>query len=429
MFVDKRRNVCISCGEKLPEDIVHVGSQFPSAVFLSEKDPTPPDLRTSSLNLTRCTEPSCSLIQLSCEYDLQYVFDHYPYESGNTATMRAILKDVVDDALRVVELKSSDVILDIGGNDGTMLSLITTQVKARVNIDAAAGVKQVLDAPNYQHIHSKFEADIFKRLGLPNPKLITSIAMFYHLNNPIDFCRNVFEIMDDDSVWVLQMTYAGTMLKDNIFDNIVHEHVAYYSLYSVEALLSKVGLTIAEARLVDSYGGSLRLFIVKNQDKFPKNHWRKDYPLIQSFEQANLTNTFEALYAFNSRMQLLRDCLKELLIHLSEEHGPIWGFGASTKGNMILQFLGIDSNQLPCILDNGAKKIGTKTTGSLVPIVDEGLYIDKLPKYLLVLPYYYTNAFIKIIQKHLSIGKKVTLIIPLPYPKFITIDGNRNDAK
>jgi NDP-4-keto-2,6-dideoxyhexose 3-C-methyltransferase len=429
MGVEKRRAICISCGTKLPGDIVFVGSQYPSAVFLSEKDPAPPDLLKSSLNLTRCDNPSCALIQLSCEYDLQYVFDHYPYESGNTATMKDILQNVVDDAMRVVQLKSTDVILDIGGNDGTLLSLINSPVKARVNIDAAAGVVQLLDAPDYQHIHSRFEARIYQNLGLPNPKLITSVAMFYHLSNPIEFCRSVLEIMDDDSVWVLQMTYAGTMLQDNIFDNIVHEHVAYYSLYSVEALLSRVGLSVAEARLVNSYGGSLRLFIVKNKDKFPKNYWRKDYALVQSYEQANLTNTFEALYSFNSRMQLLRDSLRELLIHVAMEHGPIWGFGASTKGNMILQFLGIDTNYLPCILDNGKKKIGTKTTGSLIPIVDEELHINNLPKYLLILPYYYTNAFVKIIRKNLSLGQRVTLIIPLPYPKFITIDGDKNDVK
>jgi NDP-4-keto-2,6-dideoxyhexose 3-C-methyltransferase len=429
MIVQKKRKTCISCGTDLPCDIVEIGDQYPSAIFLSDKDPAPPDLHASSLNVTRCPDSSCSLIQLSYEYNLQYVFDHYPYESGSTATMKQILKDVVDDALTVVDLKPDDVVLDIGGNDGTLLGLISSPVQARINIDAAAGVKQTLISANYKHVHAHFESKTFKSLGLPNPKLITSIAMFYHLNNPLEFCRNVLEIMDSDSVWVLQMTYVGTMLEDNIFDNIVHEHVAYYSLFSVEALLAKVGLSIAEARVVESYGGSLRLFIVKDTEKFPKKHWRKDYPMVQKYEKDHLTNSFEALYAFNSRIQLLRNSLRGLIDHVSKEHGPIWGFGASTKGNMILQFLGIDSNQLPCILDNSEKKIGTKTTGSLVSIVDEATNLSKLPNYLLVLPYYYTNAFVKIISKKLPKGKKVHLIIPLPYPHFITIDGNGNESK
>ncbi|MBT4289739.1 MAG: methyltransferase domain-containing protein, partial [Deltaproteobacteria bacterium] len=396
LVIQKKRKKCISCGTELPDDIVMIGDQYPSAIFLSEKYPVPPDLHSSSLNVTRCTEKSCSLIQLSCEYDLQYVFDHYPYESGSTATMKQILKDVVDDAQKIVQLKSDDVVLDIGGNDGTLLDLISSPVKLRVNIDAAADVKQKVTKPNYHHIQARYKAEIYKNLGLPNPKLITSVAMFYHLNNPLEFCRNVAEIMDQDSVWVLQMTYVGTMLQDNIFDNIVHEHVAYYSLFSVESLLEQVGLFVAEARIVKSYGGSLRLFIVKSASKFPREYLRKEYPTVQNYENVHGTNTFEVLYAFNSRIQLLRDSLKEIIKHLAKECGPIWGFGASTKGNMILQFLGIESDQLPCILDNSPKKIGTKTTGSLVPIVEEATHLSKLPDYLLILPYYYTEAFVRI---------------------------------
>ena len=167
----------------------------------------------------------------------------------------------------------------------------------------------------------------------------------------------------------------------------------------------------------------MRLYIVKDHAKFPKAHWRKEYVSIQKYENENLINSFEALYAFNSRVQLLRSSLRDLIEHISNEHGPIWGFGASTKGNMILQFLGINSSLLPCILDNSDKKIGTKTTGSLVSIIDEATNLSKLPEYLLVLPYYYTDAFVRIIRKKLPAGRKVHLIIPLPHPKFITIHG------
>lgn len=421
MVLQKERKTCISCGMALPEDIVIIGNQYPNAIFLSDK--ALPNLRASSLNVTRCVNDACSLIQLSHECDLQYVLDHYPYESGGTATMKSILQDVVDDAGRVVNLTKDDVVLDIGGNDGTMLGLITSPVRARINIDAAANIRQTVKASDYQYVHARFTAEAYWRLGLLNPRLITSVAMFYQLDDPLEFCRNIYKIMDDETVWVLQMTYAGTMLRDNIFDNIVHEHVAYYSLYSIEALLRKVGLFIAEARLVESYGGSIRLFIVKDIDKFPKDYYRKDYGTVQRFETTHRTNTFGALYAFNSRIQLLRKSLRELINHLAVVHGPIWGFGASTKGNMILQYLDIGPSQLPCILDNSPRKIGTRTTGSLIPIVDEASNLSKLPDYLLILPYYYIDAFMRIIQRKLPAGRKVHLLIPLPCPKFITIEG------
>jgi NDP-4-keto-2,6-dideoxyhexose 3-C-methyltransferase len=335
--------------------------------------------------------------------------------------MGSILKDVVEDAKKLVVLNNEDVVLDIGGNDGTLLGLIDQPLKARVNIDAAAGIKQVFSAPNYSHVHDKFSAKVYKEIGLPNPKLIFSIAMFYHLTNPVEFCKNIYKIMDDDSVWVLQMTYLGTMLTDNIFDNIVHEHAAYYSLASLEYLLSQVGLKVAEARVVKSYGGSLRVFIVKDPSRFNKESFRKDYEDIKKYESEHKTNTYEALYAFNSRVQLLGQSIKAIADHIVSEHGCIWGFGASTKGNMLLQFLGIDNKQMPCILDNSEKKIGKMTIGSKIAIIEESSNLCKVPKYLFVLPYYYTSAFIKIIQKKLTPGQKVHLLIPLPYPHFITV--------
>lgn len=412
----------MACGAPLEADIVIIGSQYPSAIFLSDTDTSMNGLTASSLNLTRCTNNDCTLVQLSNSYDLQYVFDHYPYESNSTATMKQILQDVVDDAKRIIPLKKNDVVLDIGGNDGTLLGLIQQPVRARVNIDAASGVKQTVSAPDYRYVHARFNAKAYRELDLPKPRLIFSVAMFYHLNDPLDFCRNISEIMSDESVWVLQMTYLGTMLRDNIFDNIVHEHAAYYSLVSLENLLARAGLHIAEARIVKSYGGSLRVFIVKKPLQFPKEYRRKDYVNIQRFEAENQTNTYAALYAFNSRAHLLRDSINAIVDHLVQRHGPLWGFGASTKGNMILQFLGIKTDRMSCILDNSTRKIGTWTTGSMIPIIDETAYIDRLPEYLFVLPYYYTDAFIKIIQKRLAIGHRVNLCIPLPHPHFITIN-------
>ena len=421
VVIQKKRVLCISCGAHLANDIVVIADQYPSAIFISGNSPVVSGLTATSLNLTRCTNESCGLVQLANEYDLQYVFDHYPYESSSTATMKQILQDVVDDAKRVTSLNNEDVVLDIGGNDGTLLSMIRQPVRARVNIDAASGVAQLVSAPDYRYVHARFNAEIYRNLGLPNPRLIFSVAMFYHVNNPIDFCRSVREIMSDNSVWVLQMTYLGTMLRDNIFDNIVHEHTAYYSLSSLETLLSQVGLHIAEARCVESYGGSLRVFIVKDPAKFPKEYWRKDYINIQRFETENQTNTYEALYAFNSRIHLLRDSIRAIVDHLVQRHGPLWGFGASTKGNMILQYLGIKTDRISCILDNSPKKIGTYTTGSMIPIVDEAVYLDRLPEYLFVLPYYYTNAFVQIIQKRLVFKHQVHLFVPLPYPHFVTV--------
>ena len=442
-------NNCIACGSQLGSDVVFIGKQYPSAVFVKPGDKYANGLKPSSLNLTRCLNEKCTLVQLSEQYDLDYVFKHYPFDSGSTASMPAKLKDVVRDAENAVDLQPSDVVLDIGGNDGTLLSFIESEVKARVNIDAAVDTTGFED---YKHVHAKFSEKEYSVLGLPNPKLIFSVAMFYHLNDPMIFCDEVRSIMSDDTLWVIQMTYLGTMLRDNIFDNIVHEHAAYYSLYSVEQLLNSVGLYVNEARVVNSYGGSLRLFVSKDPDRkipLPEikfrtciiNHFdtvgefivnpnRKvsydleDKKSVIRFEMSNEVNELHSLDAFNTRVQLLRKILQNQICHLVDTHGPIWAFGASTKGNMILQFLGFNQTQIKCILDNSIKKIGSMTIGSKIPIEDEAMFLHYVSGYMLVLPYYYIDSFVEIIRKKLPKWREIHLIVPLPYPKIITININ-----
>lgn len=418
-----QKNKCVSCGGELGDDIVFIGKQYPSAIFYNEKDTFLKNIHKKSLNITKCENPKCGLVQLSKKYDLKYVFNHYPYESSSTLTMKNILQEVIDDVNRFIKMKKDDVVLDIGGNDGTLLSLIKENVKSRVNIDAAKEVKQIIKEENYKYIQSKFNLLEYKKTGLPNPKVIFSIAMFYHLSNPIDFCKDIFNIMDDDSIFVLQMTYLGTMLQHNILDNIVHEHVAYYSLFSLEYLLSQVGLHIAEARIVKSYGGSLRVFIVKNKEKFKNIFEKKDYNNIIKFEKDYKINEYESLYSFNSRIKLLQKSIKNAFEYLLEKHGDIWGFGASTKGNMLLQWLNIDFNKMPYILDNSFKKIGSKTMGTNIPIISEKDFLGKSPSALFLLPYYYVDAFIPIIKNNIKSGKSIDILIPLPFPQIIQVVG------
>jgi len=405
-------NRCISCGSLLLEDMVIIGDQYPSAIFVDDNTQLP---EPSCLNLAKCSNQDCGLVQLVNKYNLDSVFEHYPYESGKTASMVSILQDVVEHAELRSPLMAGDVVLDIGGNDGTLLSLIDKPV-TKVNIDAAHNMSQVLSGPNYYYKQAKFNATEYRALNLPNPKVIFSVAMFYHLNDPVSFCREVKEIMDEDTEWVLQMTYLGSMMRDNVLDNIVHEHAAYYSLKSLEFLLSQVGLYISEAEIVPSYGGSLRVFVERN--KYKRSHTE-----VEDFERKNQTNSCESLSAFNTRVQLLKNSIKSIVEHLVEMYGPMDGFGASTKGNMLLQFLGLNKKHICRILDNSPKKIGKKTAGTMIPIMDEIEGLKSLSEYLFVLPYYYTDTFIPMIQTHLYKESMVCLLVPLPYPHFITVRG------
>lgn len=415
MPVDRKES-CRVCGSPLLDDIVKIGNQYPSAVYPSPDEDYKDKLVSSSLNVTQCSSQDCSLVQLRYDTDLAFVFENYPYESGSTATMKEKLREVVTDALAHTQIGRKDIVLDIGGNDGTLLEFIQGPVRKRVNIDAAQNVSSVFESDNYLKINKSFDKDTYLDLDLPAPKLIFSIAMLYHLSDPEAFCREVAGIMNDDSMWCIQMTYLGTMLENNIYDNIVHEHLAYYSLQSLDYLLKKSGLKILDVHRTDSYGGSIRVFVSKNSSvKFQVQDDKLNS--LKNAETKQELHTPLPLVRFNDRVQLLRLMTQELIHHLTRKSGPILALGASTKGNMICQFNGWGPEQISAVLDNSSKKIGLKMAGSDIPVVDEKEYFDRLSEYLLVLPFYYTDFFANLIRRKNSDKRKKFLISPIPYLK------------
>jgi NDP-4-keto-2,6-dideoxyhexose 3-C-methyltransferase len=413
-----KRTHCISCGATLLDDIVIIGDQYPSAVYPDVAKPYDQFIKRSSLNVTKCSNTACGLVQLSNLYNLDYVFEHYPYVSGSTATMGQILTDVAKDAQAHVQLTPDDIILDIGGNDGTLLKLTQTPVKRRVNIDAAHGIQSVLTDPDYVRLQTKFSRDSYKSLGLAAPKLIYSVAMFYHLDNPISFCQQVADVMSGETVWLIQMTYLGSMLADNIYDNIVHEHVAYYSLASLESLLAQVGLEVFDAQVVQSYGGSIRAYVRKKTSSSTKS---PSYHALVAHESQTGMNTVQALASFNDRVQLLRTVTRNWLFDLADKHGPLFALGASTKGNMICQFLGVNQSHIKAVLDNNDKKIGSILVGSDIPILDESKHLPSLTPYTLILPYYYTDFFARLVARFTPPGQTRTLFVPLPQPYVVVV--------
>jgi hypothetical protein len=403
-------------------DVVTIGDQYPSAIFLKDENEEALGLVKSSLNLARCSNPMCSLVQLGEPVNLDIVYKYYPYQSGTTATMHEILSDVVAESMKVVDVGDDDVILDIGGNDGTLLSLIKKQVHAKVNIDAASRIDQVLQDSNYYYINEKFSALHYPLDSLGKPKLIYCVAVFYQVLDPFKFAEDISNLMSSDSLFVLQMTYLGSMLENNIFDNIVHEHLTYFSLFSLSSLMKRVGLKIVGAKVVNSYGGSLRAYIVKEDSTINVGRLEGDMRDLIQQEMDWGVNSASSLVKFGARFDYWKEFMTETLKFYYRSYGPLAGMGASTKGNMLLQALEIDSQTVSYILDNNSKKIGTRTTGSSIQIIDENS-IEILPENILSLAYYYNDFFIDLLRKKLAKDRVINFISPLPVPKIYRISG------
>lgn len=413
---------CLVCDSPLDLDVAIIGDQYPSALYLQNITETELGLSKSSLNLSQCRNTACNLVQLTEPIDLDIVYRNYPYQSGTTATMHSILSNIVEETLSYQDLQPGEVILDIGGNDGTLLSLIKRPECRMVNIDAASNVAQDHQIPNYTYVNSRFDIKTYLALGLPEPKLIFSVAVFYQLDEPLKFLRDISEIMNDDSLFVLQMTYLESMYANHIFDNVVHEHVTYFSLKSLIYIAGLARLKVLGARIVNSYGGSLRVFLVKESSQKILPSLNIETEKILKAEIEKRTGKVESLERFGNNFEKWKSTLSDLLDFQFKKNGPIIGMGASTKGNMILQSLNISERIMPFIMDNNPKKIGKRTTGSFIPIVDENKITD-LENNVLILPYYYSEFFKKILGTKITEGKFLDLIMPLPKPSVARLKG------
>ena len=413
---------CLVCDSPLNLDVAIIGDQYPSALYLHNVTEIELGLSKSSLNLSQCQNSSCNLVQLTEPIDLDIVYRNYPYQSGTTATMHSILSNIVDEALSYQILQHGEIILDIGGNDGTLLSLIKRPECRMINIDAASNIAQDYQIPNYTYVNSRFDRETYLALDLPEPKLIFSVAVFYQIDDPLRFLQDVSEIMNDDSLFVLQMTYLESMYANHIFDNVVHEHVTYFSLNSLIYIAGLARLKVIGARVVNSYGGSLRVFLVKDSSLKTLPSLIQETEGILKAEIEKRTGSVDSLAMFGNDFQNWKSILWDLLDFQLKKNGPIIGMGASTKGNMILQSLGITEKIMPYIMDNNPKKIGTRTTGSFIPIVDESKVTD-LEKNIMILPYYYSEFFKKTLSTKISNGKFLDVIMPLPKPRATRMSG------
>lgn len=412
---------CVSCNTLLPAPSAVFGAQIPSAVF-NRSAIDSEFLSESALDLSMCINSDCLLVQLFSPINLDYVYQNYPYQTSSTMTMSQELKEFATSSMRNLFLSPGDIILDIGGNDGTLLSNFKDSDFKLINIDAASNVVQSFASENYTHKSAYFTKEQYWQITKENPKVIFSSAMFYQLMNPNDFCADIAAIMSDETVFFLQMTYLDSMLQNHVFDNVVHEHVTYFSLYSLERLLERHGLKVVDASINSLYGGSLRVAIRKVFTHSPMINGNVEG--IRKKEEISSCNQVESLIKFGIEFEHWKSEALEFLNLFRGEHKRLIGLGASTKGNMLLQALSLSEKDISFILDNNKIKVGSWTTKTLIPIVDEATYVyDGSP--ILVLPYYYLEALLPKIQNLVPLGSPLEVLTLLPQPDSVTIVGSK----
>ena len=379
------------------------------------------DARAGKHDMTLVIDERYGAARLEKCTPIHSMFGKYWYRSGINQTMKTELKGIVDSVTSVQKLNEGDLWLDIACNDGTLLSFVPDGIK-KLGIDPAEdSFKEESSKIADDIVQDFFTLENYKKSKFKKKKakVVTCIAMFYDLDEPVEFLKDVTKVLDDDGLFVLQMSYTPLMIKQLAFDNICHEHVYYWGLASIEKLLKKAGLKVVDCQLNDVNGGSFRIYIKKKKSDvttFATAPYRdvcnvRVESLIK-WEKGLKLDKEEIWLDFYNRIEALK---KETVDFIKAEKAKgkvICGYGASTKGNTLLQYFGLDNTLIDAIAERSHYKFGLKTIGTNIPILSEEDVRAMNPDYMLVLPWHFIAEFVKREDEFLSKGGK--FIVPCP---------------
>lgn len=401
----KQLKVCRVSGSRNLIPVLHLGEQELTGVF-----PRPGDEVTlGPLTLVWC--PDSGLLQLGHTFDANEMYgENYGYRSGLNGGMVRHLTQKVLFLEKMADLKSGNVVLDIGSNDCTSLKAYTASGVKRIGIDPTGAKFRAYYPDDVTLVPDFFSAANFRKVSPRRATVVTSVAMFYDLDDPIGFARDIAQILEPDGIWHFEQSYMPAMLRTTSYDTICHEHLEYYSLGVVRKILDAADLQLIDVQMNGINGGS---FAVTASPKPSKRHVNRpviDWLLGQ--EERMGLGTVRPFREFEDRVFRHRADLVRLLHALAHDGKSVLGYGASTKGNVTLQFCGVTTKEVAAIAEINTEKFGRETPGTHIPIVSEAEAKAMKPDYFLVLPWHFKEGILQREQEYIAQGGK--FIFPFP---------------
>ena len=411
MVIKKSKNIdiCQISGKKDLKKVLSLGylpavnNYFPSNLRKNEEIFFPAEIFYSR---------SSKLMQLGTIVDKNIIFPkHYPYTSSTTKILRENFKELYSECKKILDLKKKDLVVDIGSNDGNLLSNfkgnhkvlgVTPEQIGKIAIKR--GIKTII-----KYFDNSTCNIILKKYG--KAKLITATNVFAHIDNVDQLMKNINKIIKKDGVFITESHYLVPLIKTVQYDTIYHEHLRYYSLTSLIYLFEKYNFKVFHAKEINSHGGSIRVYVSKNKEF----KVRESVKRILQHEKKYLTwNTFK---------QFKRDVIKSkiklysLIKKIKDEKKIIFGVGAPSRAATLINYVGLNEDLIDCILEiKGSHKIGKYMPGTNIPIVNEKIINKKKPHYLILFSWHISKSLIKNFKK---LGFKGKFILPLPDPKII----------
>ncbi len=408
----RKRTTCRVCGSSSLTPVIDLGPQYLQGSFVKPGKEMP-STRKINCSLVRCNpqidENACGLLQMEHSVPPEILYAAYWYRSGTNTTMRNHLEGIVDSVMELLQ-KDRGNVLDVGCNDGTMLGYYPEGFE-RFGCDPSDVAQEVKGATVVQDIFPSVE--LSKAIGDRKMDVITSIAMFYDLENPVDFVKSVKELLTPEGIWVFEMSYMPHMLELDSYDTICHEHLEFYSLAVLEKIVGMAGMKIFKISFNDINGGSIRCYATHKESSryfIPDNH-----KLLNEVRQKEFDlelDTDKPYVAFQYRIEKVKKELYDLLVKLKNEGKKVHIYGASTKGNTILQWCNINNMLVDYAAERNPDKYGAFTLGTNIPIISEAESRAMNPDYYLVLPWHFKEEFVE--REKEALDKGMGFIFPIP---------------
>jgi hypothetical protein len=397
---------CRVCESADLSPVLSLGEQYLTGVFPKTKSET---VTKGPVDLVWCGQ--CGLLQMKQSYSLAEMYgENYGYRSSLNASMVRHLQQKIRCLERMVDLRDTDLVIDIGSNDATSLKAYSGKHR-KVGIDPTGTKFREHYTADIALLPDFFSKNVFRQ-AFPGDKakIVTSIAMFYDLERPLDFISDIASVLADDGIWHFEQSYMPSMLRTNSYDTVCHEHLEFYSFRVVKDMLERCGMRVLDVQMNAVNGGSFAITACKagapHKSNLPIINW-----LLQQEDVMGLSSK-QPYLDFAERVDKHRTGLKELIESLVADGKKIVGYGASTKGNVLLQYCGLTAEHITCIAEVNEEKFGAFTPGTLIPIVSEKEAREMRPDYFLVLPWHFKHSILEREKETLMAGGK--FIFPLP---------------
>lgn len=394
---------CRVCKSSNLIEVLKIKKQFIASTFVESNINNPKAKIKIPMTVMLCRK--CGLVQLKETVRSDILYESYFYRSNVTITMKHDLRNVVDDVCGRVKLKTGDNILDIGCNDGSMLSMFPNTLK-RVGIDPAKNI-------DWSHLDRSIKIinDYFPspQLAEHSFKIITSTAMFYDLDDPNKAVKQIKNLLTKDGLACIQVSYLYDTIKDMNFYDICHEHLEYYSLKTLSYLMKRNGMEVFDASTNAVNGGSLRVMVAPKEAKKSKSENLKYLLLKEKMLQLENPQTYDTF------SKLIKINTLKVKSYIQGQKGLVIGLGASTKGNVLLQLCGIDKNLLPYISERNPFKVGLKTLGTDILLISEEEARKKQPDCMFVIPWNFKAEILPREKEYIENGGKLLFIMPYPH--------------